>query len=268
MSRILRDVKTVLCFLCGGAAIALAQEPILKTIGDLRQADYAGDQAAMKHSYDELAPFTEKKESAARAHYWRGFAMWRRAINGFNDGVDPAELEQDLQTAISDFEKAIAADPATVEPKIGAISCYGYLAFMKRNDPARAQELFGKIIPLIKEVKEKAPDNPRFLWVMGPVLWNLPPERGGGHGKAIENYERALAVVRKQAQPTVESLDPTWGEPELLANLAWSHLNKSKPDVVAAERYARDALEKVPKWHYVRDILLRQITETKSKASP
>ena len=37
------------------------------------------------------------------------------------------------------------------------------------------------------------------------------------------------------------------------------------PDLVAADRYARSALELVPYWHYVRDILLAQIREAKAK---
>ena len=36
-------------------------------------------------------------------------------------------------------------------------------------------------------------------------------------------------------------------------------------DVNAAERYARTALEIVPYWHYVRDILLPQILAAKAK---
>ena len=37
-------------------------------------------------------------------------------------------------------------------------------------------------------------------------------------------------------------------------------------DVDAAERYAHDALEIVPYWHYVRDILLPQILAAKAEA--
>jgi hypothetical protein len=36
--------------------------------------------------------------------------------------------------------------------------------------------------------------------------------------------------------------------------------------VNAAERYARSALEIVPYWHYLRDILLPQILAAKAKA--
>ena len=48
-------------------------------------------------------------------------------------------------------------------------------------------------------------------------------------------------------------------------NLAYSNLNKNTPDVTAAERQARAALEIVPYWHYVRDILLPQILAAKAK---
>ena len=47
--------------------------------------------------------------------------------------------------------------------------------------------------------------------------------------------------------------------------LAWSNLNRSTPDVSAAEQYARSALAVVPYWHYVRDILVPQIEVARKK---
>ena len=66
-------------------------------VAQIQHADYAGDRAAMQKGYDDLKPFLEDKELASRIRYWRGFAQWRRAINGFNDSVDPKELEQKSQ---------------------------------------------------------------------------------------------------------------------------------------------------------------------------
>lgn len=248
-----------------GASDEPAREAVSRIISKIQRADYEGNQAAMRKSHDDLTPFVENKELAARVRYWRGFAMWRRAINGFNDSVDPKELERDLNQALAEFKDAIAKDPGFVDAKIGMVSCFGYLAYMNRADAARARELFGQAAPLAKEAKEAAPDNPRLLWVLGPMLWNTPPERGGGQDKAIANYEKGLEFSRK-SKP-IDSLEPSWGEPELLMNLAWSHLNKSTPDVNAAERFARSALEIVPYWHYVRDILLPQILAAKAKAN-
>jgi hypothetical protein len=51
-----------------------------------------------------------------------------------------------------------------------------------------------------------------------------------------------------------------------MMTLSYCHLNTKPSDVNAAERYARSALEIVPHWHYVRDILLPQILAAKEKA--
>ena len=234
-------------------------------VAQIQHADYAGDRAAMQKGCDDLKPFLEDKEIASRIRYWRGFAQWRRAINGFNDSVDPKELGQDLKTALDEFKIAMEKDPTFVDAEVGTISCLGYLAFMNRKDQARAKELVGQIIPLVKEATDMAPDNPRLIWVRGPILWNTPSERGGGQDKAIESYQRGLEVCSK-IKAGDEPLEPSWGKPELMMSLAYSYLNTKPADLNAAERYARGALEIVPYWHYVRDILLPQILAAKAEA--
>jgi hypothetical protein len=49
-------------------------------------------------------------------------------------------------------------------------------------------------------------------------------------------------------------------------NLAYMNLHRTTPDVAAAERYAREALALVPCWHFVRDILMPQIQEARSRS--
>jgi hypothetical protein len=238
---------------------------VAQIVAQIQHADFAGDQVAMQKGYDDLQPFLENMAFASRIRYWRGFAQWRRAINGFNDSIDPTELEQNLETALDEFKIATEKDPTFVDAKVGTISCLGYLAFMNRQDQARAKELVGQIVPLVKEAIDIAPDNPRLIWVRGPILWNTPPERGGGHDKAIENYRRGLEACSK-IKTSNNPLEPSWGKPELMMSLAYSYLNTTPSDVSAAERSARTALEVVPYWHYVRDILLPQILVAKAKA--
>lgn len=233
-------------------------------VDQVRRADYEGNQQGMKKAYDELAHFTADKEIAGAVRYWRGFAMWRRAINGFNDKVDPKELEQDLHDALKEFEVIPAADPIYFEARIAMISCYGYLLFLHNGEPDRVKEIFTQVGPITTEIKQKAADNPRRLWVLGPILFVTPPERGGGQDKAIATYQKGLEIIRK-AKPATDPLEPSWGEPELLMNMAWSYLNQAKPDVQSAERNAQAALTLVPNWHYVRDILLPQISSAKSR---
>ena len=241
------------------------RQSIVRIVDQIKRADYEGDRVALQRLHDELPTSAADKSFASRVLYWRGFALWRRAINGFNETPTPTDLETDLNAGIADFQNAIAQDSGNVEPKIGAASSLGYLMYLNHKDQARAQELLQRVIPLTKELQAEAADNPRFLWIMGPVRWATPPERGGGQDKAFELYNRGLEIVRKP-KPQSDPLEPSWGEPELLMNRAWSNLNRTTPDLKAAAEDAQAALQLVPYWHYVRDILIPQIKTAQAKA--
>ena len=245
-----------------------ARESVAKIAGRIRTADYEGDRKALRSLAGEIEPYTQDGPLASRALYWRGFAMWRRAFNGFNDSVDPKELESDLTEAVGIFEDAAARDPGFADAKIGAASCLFTLSFLSRNDAERRQAYVMRGVRWMGEVRKTSPENPRFLWVQGGGEWYLPPERGGGHEKAIATYERGLESASRRKGSVQDSLEPAWGEPELLMNIAWSYLNLPVPDTAAAERNARAALALVPNWHYVRDILLPQIRAKAAPATP
>jgi hypothetical protein len=240
------------------------REQVVKIVTQIQRADYEGDRAALKRLHAELAPFVEKKDLASRVRYWRGFALWRRAMNGFNDNIDQRELQADMQHALDEFDAAAVQDPNFADAKIGALSCLSFLAYQTQSDPARVQEFITKGRQLRKDVEAVAPDNPRFLWVMGPNIWWAPPERGGSQAKAMEMYEKGLEVIHQSKAGAGDPLEPSWGEPELLMSLAWSNVNRSTPDLNAAEHCARSALALVPYWHYVKDILLPQIGKAKT----
>jgi hypothetical protein len=250
------------------SATESAHAQVVEIVAQIQRADYAGDRAALKRLHEQLAPFAKNQQLASRVLYWQGFALWRRAINGFNDKTDATELQGDLQIAVDQFDEATRIDPAFMDAKVGALSCVGLLAYSVRHEDTpspKTTDLRARTRALWKELEAEAPDNPRFLWVEGPILWNMPPQYGGGQPKAIETYEKGLQLIRAQKAAAGNSLDPLWGEPELLMSLAWSKLNQTTPEPNAAERDADSALKLVPYWHYVRDILMLQIREVKRK---
>jgi hypothetical protein len=248
------------------SSIGSERETVTNLVLKIQKADYEGNRSALLRLYGELSPFTESKDLASRVRYWRGFALWRSALNGFNDDVDKKELEQVLSRAAEEFDKSASADPVFVDSKIALGSCFGLLAYAVGNkDAAEQQALITKSRQAITDARAAAPDNPRLLWVLGPVYWNIPPDRGGGQAKAMEAYEKGLEIIRSHKNATADPLDPSWGEPELLMSLAWSNLNRVTPDLDAAEQNARSALALVPYWHYVRDILVPQIQAAKTK---
>src|ERR1700716_2185775 len=77
-------------------------DSIIRIVTQIQRADYEGDRAALKRLHDELTPIPEDNRLAARVLYWRGFALWRRAINGFNESPTPTDLEGDLTQAVTD----------------------------------------------------------------------------------------------------------------------------------------------------------------------
>jgi hypothetical protein len=245
-----------------------SRDSIVHIVTQIQRADYEGDRPALKRLHDELTRIPEDNKLPSQVLYWRGFALWRRAINGFNETPTPIDLEEDLTQAITDFKDAITRDPAFAEPKIGAVSSLGYLMYLNKKDPTRVQELLQQLSPLLKEAMTAAPDNPRLLWVLGPIRWSSPPERGGGQDKAFESYNRGLEEVRNQKRDASDPLKPSWGEPELLMSLAWSNLNRTTPDLNAAEQDAQAALKIVPYWHYVRDVLMPKIWAAQAKTLP
>jgi len=249
-------------FLLAALAVASPRPPVSDVVAQIRIADYEGKRQKLRTLYTDLDPYLAKKDIESRVRYWRGFALWRRALNGFNDSADPKDLESDLNTAVAEFEAALVVDPEFVDAKVGAASCLMNLLYLHLNEQDRVREYVLRFRPLVEQAKAQQPDNPRLLWILGASLWSTPPQAGGDRAKALRTFSEGLQSSRKKRQ-LAGPLDPAWGEAELLMNLAWSNLNGATPDVQAAEQYAREALALVPYWHYVRDILLPQIERAK-----
>lgn len=259
-------IAIILAFsLTAYAAADNPREQVIGIVSRIQRADYEGDRPTLKRCYEELAPFLENKDLASRVRYWRGFARWRDGINAGNESIDPNEMEKLFLAGADEFKAALALDPKFVDAKVGLISCLGHVVYFHRSEKERAQEMVKPIFALASEVKAEAPDNPRVIWVMGPILFYTPPEKGGGLDKVIESNERGVTIC-SQLKPSNDPLEPSWGKPELLMSLAYEYMTKNPPDLEKAEKNARAALEIVPYWHYVRDILMAQITEAKAKA--
>jgi len=150
----------------GEAAEASAQrtsEPaadrtaIVRLVAAVRRADYEGDRAGLRRLHHELAVAADGA-LGARIAYWRGFALWRRAFNGFNDGVERGDLERDLVEAVREFDLAAAHDSTLVDARIGSISCLQSLAFLYQHDAAKVATVVSRFVALLRKAQTAAPD--------------------------------------------------------------------------------------------------------------
>ena len=264
-----------------GASSKSPREVVTLIVSQVQRADYEGDRAALKRLYEELAPFADDKEIGAKVRYWRGFALWRRAINGGNEKVPPQELEADFKTAAIEFENAMAKDPGFVDAKSSAGATLGNLmALYARNpelapelkDPARKQVAIDKSLAYLNDAQSAEPENPRVWWVLGPVRWYQSRLRGEDGDQASdassEIYRKGLEVAQRRKSTAPDPLTPSWGEPECLMSLAAASFYRPTPDLAAAEKYARSALQLVPYWHFVKDILIPAIEAKRKEKQP
>jgi len=86
-------------------------------VAQIQKADYEGDRPALHLLFAKLEPLVADPKLASRVRYWRGFALWRRAINGFNESDDPKDLQKDLELAVAEFRESSANDHGSLTPK-------------------------------------------------------------------------------------------------------------------------------------------------------
>jgi tetratricopeptide (TPR) repeat protein len=246
-----------------GAASKGGGDPAAKQVAEsmrrILRADYEADQATLKREFDALKKQVDSPEVGAEARYWRGFARWRAGINGWNDGMSPTEIAEHTAAAADEFAKAIERDPTFADARAAMAICRATLLFSAQPEPADKMDRLRESSSQLKRALDESPENPRTLWLVGGTYFWTPPEQGGSVDKAVSIYEKGLAAARRAPAADAAPLRPTWGEPELLMSLAYARLKQPTPDLDAAEKYAREALARVPYWHYVRDILMKQI---------
>lgn len=233
-------------------------------ISQVVKADYAGDRPMLDRLYGEADAFLGDKAVESRVRYWKGFAKWRRAMNGANETVTPTDLADDVEIAVDQLRRSGDLDPEFIDARIGEMQCIGLMLFFDRKRVG--DERIARLRALLSDLEKTAADNPRYVWAWGMAFFNLPPEKGGGPERVIQAYLKALEAVRKSERVVKTPLDPTWGEPELCVNLAYSYLHQPAPDLTLARKYVEEAIRLVPSWHYARDILRPQIEAAAKKA--
>jgi hypothetical protein len=247
-----------------------AEQRLGELVAEVRSADYRGDRVALARLEEELGRLPDGALSDYR-DYWRGFALWRRALNGFNEKPTPDDLVADVQGAIARFKSALASHPDWIEAKLALVGCWGNLIHLTGNDAERKKAILEEAGPTFKFIMANAGDNPRALWIKGGMEMAAPPPVGGDYAKAAVTLRHGVACAWRESLVSAgtPAWVPTWGGPENLMNLAWAYSKDPKnPDRAAALAYADGALVAVPQWHYVRDVMLPQIEGMAPAACP
>jgi len=251
-------LSAIMGMLPGPLVAQAGAAPMQRIIAAVQDADYRADLPALRRLHIELEPQLRNPRRARAARYWRGFAMWRRALNAANLNLPADSILVDLDGSLTEFGAALAIDSSYVEAKIGAAAVLMNTAYFRRDEVVRSGEHMRRALRILAEVKGADPDNPRLVFVAAARTYWAAPESGGDRRLAIQEVDHALR--RAEARPAGRPpLEPTWGVAELHMQLAFFHLNLPIPELDLARRHAQSALDRRPDWQYVREILLPQI---------
>jgi hypothetical protein len=230
-------------------------------------ADYHGDRPELARLDAELGSLDAGPLNDYR-DYWRGFALWRRAMNGFNETPTPADLDADLVKALDRFQSALARRPDWDDVKSAMLGAWGNRIFLAGSDSEKRKKLLEEAGAFYKWIMAYEGENPRVLWIKGGLQMVVPPASGGDWTRAAATLRRGVAGAWKEASAAMAAPPwaPKWGGAENLMNLAYLYSHLPTPERATALAYAEGALTKVPEWHYVRDIQLPQIEALPAKA--
>lgn len=253
-------LASILVIACSSpAAHPDSETRLTELVAEVRSADYRGDRAALARLDSALERLPSSPLDDHR-DYWRGFARWRRALNGFNETPTPGDLTSDLEGAIARFRSALERHPGWIEPRLAMAGCWSNLIYLAGDDAAKRQAILAEAVPVLRSIQTEGPDNPRVLWIVGGIQLGAPPPTGGDPVKASATMRHGVECAwREAAGGTSSGWAPAWGGAENLMNLAYLYSHSSMNDKAAARAYAQGALTAAPEWHYVRDILLPQI---------
>lgn len=264
--------ETVLRLVYSRRPAGTPRERIVRAVARLIEADYHGDLAALAAARNQLPDPATVGDDGDAVRYWRGFGAWRRAINRMNaPDYDRDQARDDLHAALADFD-AVTAGPLFANCASAAAGCLMSLMYIDGREHAEFAARATRTAALLERAVVASPDDPRVLWIQGGRQMWIPEAAGGGRERALATFQRGLAAARAEAgrvtvdsaQTVAASLFPRWGEPELLAAVAFAWSNFEPRDLVRAEKFASRALAMRPDWRYAQATLLAGILDAQS----
>ena len=201
-------------------------------VAEVRSADYRGDRAALARLDAALGELDDAALADYR-DYWRGFARWRRALNGFNETPTPTDLTADLESAVAHFRASLERRPDWIEAKLALVGCWGNLTYPRRQRPGEEEAAPRRARPGVplargeRRATTRAPSGSSEACSSPPhrptgaTSSRRPPRCGGASSSPGASRPRARLA----------RLGPAWGGPENLMNLAYmySHVGDARP---------------------------------------
>jgi hypothetical protein len=239
--------------------VALMSTPIEQVL-DARarayEANFHNDAGALRRAAQDLSGLANDAAVGAMASYYAAWTEWMLAASELEAGR-PAEATHAAERATAHARRALARNPEDVE-------CVTMLANTLISvvvlDRPRLPALAGEIRQLRAQALALGPANPRVAMMDAGMIFNNPPERGGGKEKGLARWLEAIELFGREAGEQGEDpLRPRWGRDLAYGWLAELYLAVDPPQQVEAHAAAAMALKLRPDFWYVKERVLPRL---------
>lgn len=257
--RTLVHVVIVAALLPLSPAKAAGTRAILIEARDLAyDANYRNDAAGLRSAIATLESLAGQPEEAAYANYYLSWTWWSLAGAEFQ-AKDLAGALASGTSAVKHARAALQGRGTDPEFHTALANALIVVAVLDRSQ-------FDTISLELRDVRRRAlelgPTSPRAVLMDAGMLFNNPPERGGGRDKGLARCEEALRLFDAEAAATsADPIAPRWGHALTYGWIANMYLLTSPPRVESARRAADTALRMRPDFWYVRDQVLPKLRE-------
>lgn len=221
-------------------------------------ANYRNDQQGLRSAIATVRRLTADAEVGGYANYYLSWAYWALAASQVEEGNVPGALESG-KVAADHARAALAVRDSNPEFLTALVNALIVVAVLDR---AQFAAVAAEIRPARMKALELGAANPRVVMMDAGMLFNNPPERGGGQEKGLARWKEAIALFDAEARATsADPIAPRWGHALAYGWLATTYLTMTPPRKADARAAADTALAMRPDFWYVRERVLPRLRE-------
>jgi hypothetical protein len=237
-----------------------AQQAVLIEARNLAyNANYRNDQAGLRSAIEMLQPLAEAQQEDAYANYYLSWAYWALSASQVQGNDTTSALESAI-LAVDHARLGLSARDSDPEFHTALANALIVVAVLDRSQFSKVSL---ELMTARRRALELGPDNPRTVLMDAGMIFNTPPEVGGGQEPGLARWQKALSMFEAESNATTaDTVAPRWGHALALGWLANLYLGMTPPQKDSARRAAESALRMRPDFWFVREQVLPRLRES------
>jgi tetratricopeptide (TPR) repeat protein len=253
-----RTTGALVALLCliGNPFAAGSRETLIESRTKAYDANFRNDQKALGEAIAELTKLTDHAEVGAFASYYAAWAEWALGASHFASG-ERSDAIRAGERAVKHARNSVAKRPDLADFHTMLTNALITVVVLDRS---QFETFAGEIRNARLKALELGPHNPRVVMMDAGMIFNNPPERGGGLEKGRDRWLEAIKLFELESKmPETDPLLPRWGYALAYGWLADLYLAMKPPQTDAARKAAETALAMRPDFWYVREKVLPKL---------